>query len=677
MAISDTSAPTYTQQVNQNVFVEPLGGPRSIEASLERFSDALYDKSPDTHFMRFMYSLLGPAGVGWLKKNYLEAKLALYAQGFKSFDIESYYGDPFRFGRILLEELPDDPEGLLTREQWDVIKNRDETYRNRAITFFNAARAGGTPLGIELAAQSGLNHAAIVVENYKALFDAHSDEPLGLPRYGQTESTEEFIVIPRQDTSRSEQQVISFADVTAVSGSFQLEFNGQRTGLLPYTANRFEVETALQKLGNIGADGISVTGGPIPNPFIITFTGPLSDQDVPTIQVIGSLIDNIGDPIAISIRVLVGGVESVDETVILSDEYQHNAQTAIDLLRPLNSLPTTAAGDATRTRQSFSSVHASSSYVEVIKYVTGSDSVVWPEEDSLNWIEAGKEKEARRIQGDLQAHYISSHSISTVIGYTDEALKDPNYFTDIRQLEARYLSEHRGEYDPRATRRFPFLRRQGDTAFVANQAKPPTAIPMEVTTQDDASGALLLEGTTNIDAIATDGSGRIALQSPKWWSSLERKAPATDYLEIDLGSARVVNWISFDITRKPLFINLDYDHLDSLTVDEKLAREWTPITLWPLGGGDITYWEGIPYITSVTYNSELPPWQQVKIFFHDEQQHNLTTRFLRLTFARPEPGEIEESPFRDPLTQELIPYSVDVRNLRVGRYANPNRTWKS
>lgn len=691
---NEVNSPSFTQQVNQSVFIEPLGGPTGPLNALERFPDALYNKSPDTHFVRFMYSLLGPAGVGWIKKQYLDAKLELYAQGFTSFNIEKYYGDPFSFGRILEEELPKDPEGLLTREEWETIKARDESYRSRAITFFNAARAGGTPEGMELAAQSGLNHSAFVVENYKYLFDQHSDEPLGLPYFGRTASTEEFIVVPRQDSSQTEQQVISFAESTAVSGSYQLKFNGQNTTFLPLTANNFDLEAALQALKNIGPEGVSVKGGPCPNPFIVTFTGPMSNQNLPTIEVLSTLLNNLEQPISVFVRVLVGGVEPVDETVILSDEYQHNAQTAIDFLRPLASLPTPTTGQGTRTRQEFKSIKSSSNYTEAIKFVTGSENVKWPEPDALNWIEPGKENESKRIEGDLQAHYTAYHTISGVTAYTDEALDDEDYNT-LLSILANYKSEHVGRYDPRAVTNFPFLASEIDDSlvFASSKAIPPCSIPMEVTSnlQEEEKLNPLVEGTLYAAAIDKDGSGTIDLQTENWWSSLERHAPTADLLEIDLGQTRVVNWITFEITRKPCFIALDYDRMDqtppktfgskgesitgAVELERSTPREFTPVTLWEGFYREL----GVPEqdVSVVVYNAAQPPWSLVKVFFHDKNQHNVTTRFLRLTFSRPELGSIFSGPFIDPTTQLPIPYSIDVRNLRVGRYAGASPTWNS
>jgi hypothetical protein len=673
--MTDVNSPIFTEQVDTSVFLEPLGGPNDPLSSLERFPDALYNKSPETHFIRFMYSLLGGAGVGWIKQQYLEAKLELYAQGFSAFNIEKYYGDPFQFGRILEEQLPEDPEGLLTREEWETIKVKDESYRSRAITFFNAVRAGGTPEGIELAAQSGLNHSAFVVENYKYLFDQHSDEPLGLPYYGQTLSTEEFSIVPRQDSSQTEQQIISFAEATAKEGTFQLIFNGEATPFLPRTANQFEVETALQELKQIGKEGVLVSGGSNPNPFVVTFAGPLSNQKLPTLEVISRLKNNLEEPVAMYVRVLVGGVDPVDEVVVLSDEYQHNAQTAVDYIRPMASLPTPSKGSGTRTRQQFSSVHSSSNYTEAIKFVTGSENVKWPEPDSLNWIEPGKEKESKRIEGDLQAHYTAYHTISGVTAYTDEALEDPEY-AELMSILEKYKSEHIGRYDPRATEGFPFLAEEIDDSLVfsAKKATPPCSIPMEITTNlEEEKLNPLIESSLYAAAIDENGSGEVFGTENLWWSSLERHAPASDLLEIDMGQVRVVNWITFEITRKPCLIELDYDRQDMFVPTE--PREFIPVTLWTGFYREL----GVPVedVAGVAYDSSQPPWQQVKVFFHDQNQMNIASRYLRLIFKRPAPGELLSEPFVDPVSQLPIPYSIDVRNLRVGRYAGASPNWNS
>lgn len=484
--------PTFQDQVRQAFQIEPLGGPTSPQSYLDRFPEEVYDKTLDSHLVRFMYALLGPAGIGWLRKNYLEARLQIYAHGFETFDIERYYGDPLRFGRILSERFETDPVGLLPREEWDKIKAKDESYRSRATTYFNAARLGTTPEGMELAAQSGLGHAVEVVENYKFLFDSHSDEPLGLSYFGQTASPNEFVVIPRQEISRTEAQVISFEDADVITGGqYVLEFRGRFTTAIPWNATFLDVRDALRALSTIGQDSLTVTGGPIPNPFTVTFTGGLSNQNVPEITVISSLVDGAGQPKDVFITTQLAGLEATDEVVHIPDEAQHNMQVAIDYLRPVNSLPTTYDGRGTKTTVPFEAIHGSSQYIEVIRYVTGTSDIRWPETDALNWVEQGIENESRRIHGDLQYHYASFATPATARAYTDEALTTdpPQYEADV-SVVTNYKSEHVGRF-PRQIAAFPFLAAYTDTAhvFAGPDALHPISDPPFVTTQVGSDGS--------------------------------------------------------------------------------------------------------------------------------------------------------------------------------------------
>jgi hypothetical protein len=482
--------PTFTETVDQQFLIEPLSGPSNPTSQLDRFPDELYDKTPNSHFVRFMYTLLGPAGIGWLRKNLLTAKLAFYAHGFDTFDMEKFYGNPFGFPRVLAEVWETDPLGLLPKDEWDAIRARDESYRNRAITFFNAARAGNTPLGMQLAAQSGLNHEAEVIENYKYLFDAHSDEPLDLPFFGSTTTTEEFVIIPRRTDSQSEVQVLTFEDSTIANGTFFLTFNGQVTDPIPWNANFLEVQTALRALGAIGDNGVQVTGGECPNPFYIQFSGALADQNVSLIEVRSSLVDDLDNPKSITVTTYVSGVPATDEVVNLSDEFQHNMETAVDFLRPVNTIPSVYPGTGTRTRQDWKTITATSEYSEVIKYVTGSDGIQWPANDGvINWIEEGVEKERQRIADDLQHLHISYNVPRGAFAYTDAALDDPNYLDDITSV-SNYNSEHVGQFGPDQTNLMPLLRELtiGDTeSLPAGNGVSGCPTPLQVTAVEDAT----------------------------------------------------------------------------------------------------------------------------------------------------------------------------------------------
>ena len=72
----------------------------------------------------------------------------------------AFYAEPFSFARLALETYTDDTEGLLDHEQAEEIQESDASYKNRAINYLKAIRAGGTVLGIELAAKSALNRAS-------------------------------------------------------------------------------------------------------------------------------------------------------------------------------------------------------------------------------------------------------------------------------------------------------------------------------------------------------------------------------------------------------------------------------------------------------------------------------------------------------------------------------------
>ncbi|HSK49334.1 MAG TPA: hypothetical protein VK889_02445 [Solirubrobacterales bacterium] len=70
--------------------------------------------------------------------------------------------------------------------------------------------------------------------------------------------------------------------VKASGGDFKLSFGGQTTADLDFDASAAEVDAALEALPNIGANEVSVTGGPGnatgSNPYAITFVGPVMGE---------------------------------------------------------------------------------------------------------------------------------------------------------------------------------------------------------------------------------------------------------------------------------------------------------------------------------------------------------------------------------------------------------------
>lgn len=220
------SNPTFTDTVNQQFFIEALRGPQQPISYLDSFPDAVYTKAIDSVLVTFLYALLGPTGVGQIHKEYLEARLAVEDAGLSTVSLDALYTNPFAFARLAEETYNVDADSIaLTADQRAQILAQDASFRNRAQTFFKGIRAGGTPLGISLAAKSGLNHPVDIIENYKFLYDQYGDDKLNLKQFGSTNSLSEIIVLPRQDIPRTSRQTVALSG-NPVSGYFTLTYPG-------------------------------------------------------------------------------------------------------------------------------------------------------------------------------------------------------------------------------------------------------------------------------------------------------------------------------------------------------------------------------------------------------------------------------------------------------------------
>src|SRR4051812_13659556 len=232
-----TKLPTFSETIQERYLLEPLGGPKDVFYYLQRFPDEIYSKAPDSHLYKFMRALLGESGTNWIRKNHLQARIMFEELGVDLFDVDRFFGSPLELGRIVEEQFDQDPYGLIPKDQWEVIKPKNSRSRNRAMDYFNGARAGNTPLGMRLTAKAGLGHDVEIVENYKFLFDAHSDDPLGLRYQGQTKSTEEVIVLPRREVGQDEQQQIWFSGEPELpnGGEWYIIYEGEPSSAWEYT----------------------------------------------------------------------------------------------------------------------------------------------------------------------------------------------------------------------------------------------------------------------------------------------------------------------------------------------------------------------------------------------------------------------------------------------------------
>jgi len=229
-------APTLTGTVVQSFFIESLGGSQDPISYLDRFPDTVYNKSIDSLLVQFMYALLGPVGVGGLRQEYLEARLAVEQAGLQTTDLDSLYTNAFAFARLAEETYTLDADAsLLPAAQRAQVLAQDAAFRNRAQDFLRGARAGGTLLGVTLAARSGLGQPCEAIENYRALYDHYTDIPLGLTQFGQTNQPNEVTIIPRQVTPTNDVQEIYFTG-EPTRGWFTLTYPaGQSWNIIPVT----------------------------------------------------------------------------------------------------------------------------------------------------------------------------------------------------------------------------------------------------------------------------------------------------------------------------------------------------------------------------------------------------------------------------------------------------------
>jgi hypothetical protein len=152
----------------------------------------------------------------------------------------------------------------------------------------------------------------------------------------------EFVVLPRQDISRSEVQTITVSG-NPTGGYFTASFNGRLISV-SWNDTADVVQSRLQALPDIGRDNVIVTGGPGTisgqtyfSPYVVTFTNRMSNRDVPEIQVQSYLTG--GTSPSVSNDTTVGGLDATDEVAHISDADQHHLETARDLIRPVNSIP--------------------------------------------------------------------------------------------------------------------------------------------------------------------------------------------------------------------------------------------------------------------------------------------------------------------------------------------------
>lgn len=632
MATALVDLPTFQDGVNQNFQVEILGGPQDVFSYLNNFPEEVYTKSPDTRLYKFMRVMLGDSGVNLIRKQYLQARLDIEELGLDVFDLDAFFGDPLGFGRIFNEAVAP-ITGPLIRQADNQVRSQNASYRNRAINYISGARAGNTPEGMRLIAKAGVGHDVEIVENYRWLYDQHTDDYLGIPYLGRTLSTEEFIVLPSREVSTTVVQEITIGGNPnqANSGNFQLKVNGLTNGnytyttqvvtfagydgsghptytytpntvttnLLPWNATRTQIRLALETI--LGVGNVQVNGGPGPNiPWQVRFGGNLDQTNVPPIIIVNDSLSYSGggSTIFINVSQLEGGPEVNEEIATFSASDRHNLISALDHIKPVTSIVTVQDGQGKRSRTNFSSITASSEYTESIRFVTGTTAVAWPTGSDKYWIKAQVENQAPRISKDLQYHYQGFHNIKTI------SATSSRMGSDVDPLEI----------------------------FEAARAVAAYAEPLFVTSAD--LGGSYINGIYPIEYQGLPGTPAVGYMD-QFWESATNNGTIEDLI-VNLGSAQAINYVSLDIGRAPIQINVAYD-----TMDDPNFSNFVPVT--PVA----PYSNVIAPSTDQAHNA----WTPIGLEFTNAKKQLIFASKLRISFTR------------------LNNYqgSVQVRNLRIGR----------
>lgn len=151
-----------------------------------------------------------------------------------------------------------------------------------------------------------------------------------------------------------------------------------------------------------------------------------------------------------------------------------------------------------------------------------------------------------------------------------------------------------------------------------------------------------------------NGVSNIEAPPELWWSSRERKAfelglPTSEYLELDFGRLRSMNFLNFNVIQKPINILVEYD----VWGFDSGVKLWQPVTRVPNERFD----DSIQF----TPNSA-NPWKNCQFYFTNTKGDLLSTRYMRIKFDRR--GE----PWPNGDAANTFPWSIDVKSLRTARY---------
>jgi len=186
------------QLVEKRDIVEGLNPPIEFRERIGKFfPQEVYNIQSDSLLYKFLYALLGDAGVNGAKKALLAPKLfkALSSTTFN--DLDTLFANVVQLTRLNNEIYNYDAYNqMLTQDEWAEIRRKDASYKTRAQDFMRGIHLGNTEDGFKLLGRAATGYQCQVFERWKYLDDINSDESIGYPNYGKTNAPEEVIIRP-------------------------------------------------------------------------------------------------------------------------------------------------------------------------------------------------------------------------------------------------------------------------------------------------------------------------------------------------------------------------------------------------------------------------------------------------------------------------------------------------
>lgn len=151
---------------SQNPF--PLMPSKSTELRLQHFDENVYTADSSTIIYKFVDALCGDSGAGSLKKEIFIQRLSGALQGIYGADLDYIFGNVHFLSRSSSESYTyNTSSDMLTSDQWDEVKVKDEWYRTRIREFFTACNLGGTTDGIRMVVHAATSVDCEVMENWR------------------------------------------------------------------------------------------------------------------------------------------------------------------------------------------------------------------------------------------------------------------------------------------------------------------------------------------------------------------------------------------------------------------------------------------------------------------------------------------------------------------------------